>query len=236
MSWSGKGPSYTAVEKMFRIACKKGRAETGRTKGNRKIEVAGEQRTWQTHYGDWTSLEGLVTCYYYNTPIFAIDFENKRITDFGMDGYSHSTGQQIQAWIRMFQRLNLQSLAAVPLWKASVWVPRARKMNHWKEKEPTWRDVLINRFRKEVPWCETDQYQRHWFRWDLYNHEVSDLLWDSIKVLEIDGRHRYFTYEWVLGKWLRRFIDADAVRRYNARQRRRGVKHVHVLGELPVAP
>lgn len=165
---------------------------------------------------------GCMDFWHHSVRVLAVDFTNDRITDFGYDGYSHCTTQNIQSWMWMLRSMNfintrsLESCVYPTHW---TWMERrthrTRKPMHSVDKAS---DRVRWTYRTTAPWVRQD-LRIPWFHGKLYNAGAvlrSRPVMDSI----LDrGQWHWFTGAWVNGEWTRCFIDAETEKRYNRRRR-----------------
>ena len=204
----------SVFEEMFRTACKRS-AKTGHgqsERGNRMVSVDGEYRPVWTFLGIIPRLHGIITCVYYSSKIFAIDFINNRVTNFGMSGYSMSTGQNLHGWEDVCASM-FPHLLEKWKWKYGEWVDRN-----------TLPDVqtMYGRFCAKVPWIYVDKNDVRWFEWDKFDEALAQVYHRGCDFLREDQNWRYFDYDWDnRGDWTVKYKDDDAQRRYMQRERQR---------------
>lgn len=211
---------------MLQTACKRarkdGRGESSR--GNRKCVVDGRYDPIWTFLGIVHRIHGTVTCYYFDSAVFAIDFINERVTDFGMRGYSMTTGPNINGWESAVDKL-LTLTGGKWRWNYSRWTfsNKPRKDYYWKPAEPT-PETDFERFCKRLPWIYIDKSGQRWFLWKKYDETLAQQYDDGWTFLHNDQNWRYFEYDWDSKKgynWVRKFKDKDAERRWNLREQSR---------------
>lgn len=216
--------------------------------GVRKYVLPAGPRTLLSFDGPRVFHNGTLRFLHYDSEVLAVEFERSRITDRGYSYYSTTTQANVSGWFLALQRGNHLPVRLPHDWwmwtrnwrKTQERWRRGRKLNN--SPEPDKYDELFELFRERVPWCSRDEsYPRYgtwdytwWFHWDKYVDNVAQALWTSLRFLHEDQNHRYFTYEWgehPWGKnptwplpqhWVRRFIDADAERRWRKREKRNG--------------
>jgi len=213
----------TAYDRMLQTAIRRGAAE----QGNRRIEFNGTHHTIGTFdCGRVEMLSGRLDCFYYGTRILTVDFDEKKLTDYGMDSHSVSTAANIRKWKRALGRFMRGTehpgscLGPETLYQSGSWTTPPYKLGFSR----SWQTEYRVNFVKKVPWLEVDSRGIWWFLWSTGPYEESyDLYWHGWAFLHGYQRWRYFTYDWnEKGEWAKRFIDADAERRFKARQKRSG--------------
>lgn len=194
--------SQSPYQHMLDIALRRG--QSVKASRHRRIDVEGEYRKIQTFAGECRWLNGTIVCSYYNSDIFALDTINQRVTTFGMDRYSISTQAHLSGW-----RAAVRGLGIVPtsaLYCGSDWV--AKKAHQ----DP---------FMARVPWCQRVDGV-NWFHWPAFDEDLAYAWGGGKYFLRQSQNWRYFTYAWnEQGEWERRFIDAEAEKRWNARERKK---------------
>lgn len=191
----------------------------------------------------WT-MTGEFTFEHWDTKVLTVNFDEGWITDYGYDGYSKTTDNNLYAWQRAMRRF----LPRLP-WDWQRWTA------NWRRKHPTGRCIHgftpepnenLVRFRAGVPWVQPVGFryyganQRPWgpgnqettwrFYWGKYDEALSSVFWKSNEFLSENRNQRYFKYDWAdyvpehprPSDWVRSFIDRDAERRWRAREKRNG--------------
>jgi len=210
----------SAQHQMIETAIKRGRA----SRGNRRVEFEGTYQVLPSfELGNVPVMTGRLTCWYYSSPVFCVDFDNKRITDFGMIGYSVSTSNNIRHWkhaLSCILRPNKGSTLCIPsgaIGESGVWTAPAKG---YQDKQG-WRSHR-ERFKARAPWCYQGTGMVWWFDWELFDPALNEEYYLSIQDLARDQNWRYYAYFWdAQGKWSKRFIDDDAKRRFLARQKKK---------------
>ena len=169
-------------------------------------------------------IHGVVTCYYFNSAIFAIDFINERVTNFGMDGYSTTTGANIGGWESACAKLG-DCTESAWRWDYSRWtVSDEPRTSYYRRTVMPAPATEFERFCKRIPWVDIDHAGRRWFLWKKFDKTLAQQYDDSWNFLHNDQNWRYFTYDWGTEKglnWIRKFKDEDAERRWNLREQTR---------------
>ena len=209
----------TAQRQMLRLAIRHGQS----SRGNRRIGFIGTYKELPSfEFGSIPVMTGKLTCWYYSSAIFSVDFDNKRITDFGMEGYSVSTDNNIYRWRDALRELlkpyneRAFCISSEALWSGRCrWTSPARGGSKFLQ-------VLFERFRRRAPWAYQDQNMVWWFDWELYDTDLEEVYFNSCSDLCENQDWRYYTYDWdAQGKWSKRFISADAERRYLANKKKK---------------
>lgn len=193
---------------MLRLAIEKGSYR----KGNRTVEaydVRVVRRVDHVFFGPIVVMSRQVTCWYYSSKVFAVDFDRKLITDYAMDSYSISTSQNISGWRRAFREMFPEAVPEDATWLCRQWCAKG--------------DDTAQRFSARVPWVRVDRSGVRWFHWPAYDDALALAYDESRAFLRTSQNWRYFVYDWTEdGSWEARFINDDARRRYEARERRKG--------------
>lgn len=165
---------------------------------------------------------GKLTFTYECTKILAVDFDQDLVTDFGWHGYGLTTTRYINGWMCDLWSMKFINTPCVdgqfdPIkW---TWSDRYNKTNRFRGEG--WHEDMATRFRAKVPWVKWIDGMP-WFHgrgWDDHlNYSYENLRGDLLK----DSLWRWWTGDWTeSGRWIRRFIDADAERRWLALQKRK---------------
>lgn len=206
------------IDKLVYRAIQKGCAKSG----NREAAYQGEAQLLETVYGVFCEPHGTFKFRYYNSSVLAVDLDNRRITDFGMSGYSKATDMTVCAYMWALNRLFPSVLHRNLRYDLSYWTnDLSRSCNKRQWQYPGWDAApVFERLRAGVPWCEKDG-GTWWLLLDKFNGSYAGEYRQSIWELQRDHVWRWFTLDWVNGVWMRVFIDADAERRYNQTQERK---------------
>lgn len=169
--------------------------------GNREVWVHGDVREILTFAGPCWNLNGKIDCSYYGTRILTLDLEKKAITDYGMYAYNTCTSNTISGWTDvMFDIFGLRK--------------RVYGFSQWTL--PPTPDTNYARFVTHVPWVRDG-----WFHWEQFNQTLADQYNEGQTFLGENQNWRWFDYDWDQnGNWSRKFINADAERRYRQREKR----------------
>ena len=169
--------------------------------GNREVWVRGDVREIWTFGGPCWRLNGKIDCRYYGTRILTLDLENKAITDYGMHAYNSCTSNTIRGWTDvLFDMFGLRKQA----YGFFLWT------------RPPTPNTDYARFVTRVPWAGDG-----WFHWEQFDPVLADQYDESQAFLRNNQNWRWFGYDWDQnGNWSRRFINADAERRYRQREKR----------------
>jgi len=191
------------------------------SKGNRQIRVIGEvQRTW-TFTGPYFRLEGRIDCLYYGQNVLSVDFINKRITDRGWHAYNSCTNQTIRGYEDVILGLFSFALPSKHIrWVYTSWM------------NPPDGDTPYGRFASRMPWVKDG-----WFLWEHYDPVLADVFHEGERDLRETQNWRWFTYDWdQYGIWAKRFINADAERRFRKKEKyrcRRSLKATKSTSSTP---
>ena len=216
MAWSA-GVSDDKIGRMLLTAIKKGSSQDG----NRSVKFVGCANLVESFYGKFIEGTGIIECTYYSSAIFAVDLDKHRVTNFSMYNYSPSTGQNISAWEHaIFNAFNLHGNLGSSQYRPWVVNYGMRKYHDHRYPQTTRDNTLFDKFRENVPWAKKE-HDTWWFYWDLYDAGIAQAWYNTIVWLSSNQNWRYFTHSWVKGAWTHHFIDADAERRYNTRQKRK---------------
>lgn len=212
---------HQKVDKLFFRALKKGAA----TQGNRHFEFSGTASVVETFYGKIVHVEdAVIRAKYFWSWIFCLDMRNKRVTNYNMAGYSSSTSTTLSAYegvvftaVRGLLPINTQYYYR--RWMRKTDAPRKRfyYSAHRQAKRQENLDDCFDRFREQAPWMRFED-NTWWFYWDKYDQGLARIFEDSIDFLTQDQNWRYFTYHWENNVWTKKFIDADAERRWKQRE------------------
>ncbi len=207
--------------KLILTALKKGDAR----RGNYDVHKEGEYVPVWTFTGIEHIIKGHVICEYFGTPVVAIDFLKEAITDFGMDGYSVTTSQNISRWSRALHEI-FPSVPDTAWWNFQRYTSYYRDVEGEPGVSSEW-----SRFLKRVSWVgPIDRWMlrsKHpgnarWFFWRKFDKALDDLYVEGRVFLAQNQNWRYFKHDWdEKGNWVRSFINADAQRKWHARERRR---------------
>lgn len=165
---------------------------------------------------------GKLDVWHHGSWVLAVDFDRDLVTDFGYRGYSATTTRVVNGWLWDLQSMNfhyMQSLS--PHHDPFEWTWSYAYNKNEKFRGEGWREEMFDRFRKRVPWVKwIDGHPwysgSHWYT--SLDKKYRDMHRDLLK----DGGWRWWTGDWTeSGLWVKRFIDADAKRRWNALQKRR---------------
>jgi hypothetical protein len=160
-------------------------------------------------------ITGMMHFQHYKTRVLSVDFDNDQVTDYGYTGHTMATSRYLTEWRYALQRLRAQNMWSL---RASAnpfaWT---RTENH--KLRGVAHEAMWQRFRAKAPWVKNIEGV-WWFAGRAYSRDLEDEYHDSHSALLGDtGDWRWFTYDWnAQGEWARRFIDADAERRWNKRQ------------------
>ena len=223
------------LTRLFRLALSKG----GCVAGNRRITYQGDYSSVATFAGNFIVEGGAKGCFtfqYFAHHIFILDLDDERVTDLGMRDYSQSTAATLYGihdalgdifkWPALRRALDSYYGWTRDLKRRSPHLRKGRALrpagsyNYFYPKKFDY-DALYDRFRKGVPWLRRDTNGVWWFYWRQFNPADADLFRDSVDDLREDRRYMYYTFKWMNGMWSRVFIDEDAERRWNNRQRQR---------------
>jgi len=192
---------------------------------NRRVEFEGTFKELPSfEFGHVVIMTGKLTCWYHSSEILCVDFDKKQVTDFGMSGYSTSTTRNLHAWRAALYAVLRPSLtydfciSVEALYGSSAWTASKSRYHEgqgWRQRR--------ERFKSQAPWNYKDANGVWWFDWELFDPALSNAYYAAGNDLAQDQAWRYYTYDWdAQGKWSKRFIDADAERRYLARKKKRG--------------
>lgn len=197
MPWCGRVDRSSIRKQLLRAIEKGGYAQNG----NREVRIIGDIRETWTFAGPWWRLDGRIECRYYGTRILTLDFENKALTDYGMHDYNTCTSNTISGWTDvLFDMFGLRRIA----YHFSQWT------------RPPTPNTDYARFVARVPWAGDG-----WFRWELFDQALADTFNEGQSSLRDGQNWRWFDYDWDQdGNWSRKFINADAERRYRQREKR----------------
>lgn len=217
-----------AFVKMLRLALEKG----SNWKGNRRVEAPDVHiRTVEHVFGPRSYVRGgTIVCWYYASKVFAVDFERKLVTNYGMPGYSLSTGQNIRGWEDAFREMFWSAVDYNVFYRYANWSFSRGRSSAYET------DTMFRRFIQHAPWVHVDADGVGWFHWPAWDEQLADVYFESRAFLRTSQNWRYFDYDWTEdGRWERKFIDDDAKRRWDAKHRRKG-KHGLVPRAVPAAP
>jgi hypothetical protein len=160
-----------------------------------------------------TRIKGL-SCTYHSTVILEVDLIEKSITcnDFG-GWYTPSTSANFNAFVSAAR----YRMKQVPEW---VW----REFPRWTQKR-----YFIDRAsstRQDIFEDHVKRFKAHWvvdgrFLWETFDERLAKQFTDSLLFLGRDFNYRYFKFTWTDATWGYHFINADAERRWKAREKRR---------------
>jgi len=210
-----------SYNEMLRTAVKRGSAR----RGNSHVAFEGTRSTIGCFlHGPVEVLTGRLTCWYYSSRIFSVDFDNTRLTDFGMSGYSVSTTNNIRKWRGALAHFWNTAIPGVcvpssALWLSPSWTTDPEQCEYSSE----WHKILRINFVKRAPWLHQDAESTWWFDWSAFDEGLYTEFYSSQAFLLRDQHWRYFTYDWnERGEWAKKFLGIDAERRFKARLKRRG--------------
>lgn len=191
------------------------------TRGNHSITIEeGDIEPNETFAGPKHVLNGTIVFRYHGTCILGIDFVNKRITNFGNAGYSISTDQNIASW-EGFVRVALRYQFPDEVRFYQGWLPHISHRYKPDDTSVAVVETMHNRFMARCPWVVRD-WQDKWFHWNLFDEKMAKQHGESAAFLHTEQNWRYFTYDWDAdGNWTRKFIDADAEKRWKMREAKR---------------
>jgi hypothetical protein len=201
-------------------ALRRGASDNART--STRVRFDGEAEMFSTFQGPRWFAVGRLDFWHYDSRVMTVDFNKDLVTDFGYLGYSAVTTRTISGWMRVLHGMRFTHTASLDgsfwpfdwTWDYGV-SPKARPRGEG------WHEEMRDRFRARAPWVTTVDGQA-WFHgpgwdpvlWDRYNTLRRELLGDRT--------HVWYTADWdAKGHWTKRFIDADAKRRWDAAQKRR---------------
>jgi hypothetical protein len=197
MPWCGRVDRSSVRKQLMRAIEKGGYAQNG----NREVRIYGDIRETWTFAGPRWRLDGKIECRYYGTRILTLDLVNKEITDHGMNAYNSCTRNTISGWEDvLFDEFGLRPL----------------KYNYWQWTRLPTPGTDYARFVARAPWVRAG-----WFRWELFDSTLANAFNEGQSFLSNDQNWRWFNYDWDQdGNWSRRFINANAERRYRQREKR----------------
>lgn len=197
MPWCGRVDRSSLRKQLLYAIKKRGYAQNG----NREVNVYGDVHEAWTFAGPCWRLDGQIECRYYGTRILTLDLANKAITDHGTYSYSTCTSNTIRGWTDvLFDMFGLRKRAT----GFSLWTKIPALNTNYA------------RFVARVPWTKGG-----WFHWDLFNKDLADQYDEGESFLQENNNWRWFDYDWdQTGNWSRKFINADAERRYRQREKR----------------
>lgn len=194
--------SIDNVKKLIRKAFKKGSARDK----NRGATVTGTLKEYATFTGPFVQLKGVIEFDYYDSRILTVDFINRRITDHGMSSYGSDTRKTISGYVQALVELGKSHFPGMRSFTRWTSIPRSK--------------TSYGRFLRKAPWADWD-YGSVWFRWELYDEALVETYDASEAFLRKGQNWRWFEYDWDAdGRWSRKFIDANAERRYRKREKR----------------
>lgn len=196
--------SVPNIINLIQKAIKKGSARDK----NRGVTITGTLKRHATFTGPFMQLKGVIEFDYYESRILTVDFVNRRVTDHGMSSYGSDTRKTLGGYFYALACLFKADVPSRIRYRYSRWteIPRPKTSRH--------------RFMQRAPWVDVDGYTV-WFRWDYYDQGLVDIYDASEAFLRKGQNWRWFEYDWDAdGRWSRKFIDANAERRYRQREKR----------------
>jgi hypothetical protein len=202
------------------------RGETSHSKTNTKITFHGELHEVATFEGIHRFALGRMSFFHWDAEVMCVDFTQDMVTDFGYDGFSLTTGRNIRNWMWELKLLSFMEMKSLEQHVAPLDYTLCGKHHHntlasdHKERSPTqerWRKFYMN-----APWVK--QVDGHpWFHGPSYSEAQ---VWSAMQVMRgfspLDWH--WFTADWIDGRWVKHFIDADAEKRFHRREARRNVE------------
>jgi hypothetical protein len=201
-------------------ALRRGASENART--STRVKFVGDAWMFSTFEGPRWFAQGRADFWHYDSHVMAVDFDADRVTDFGYTGYSQITTRTVAGWMRVLHAMwfaHVESLDKA-FWPFD-WTYDYGRSPKARPRGEGWHEEMRDRFRARTPWVQSIDGVA-WFHgpkwsatlWARYNELRQELLGDRL--------HTWYTADWnANGRWAKRFIDADAERRWNAAQRRK---------------
>jgi len=200
-------------------ALRKGSSKHGRS--GTKVVFDGEARCVGTFEGMYWTASGRLMFWHCSSKVMEVDFDRDLITDFGYSGYTHTTTRYINGWLWNLQRARI---LGVPSLDGSLrpfdWTWSYRYNGNEKFSGKGYHEDMHDRFRRGAPWVVWIG-EMPWFhgaRWDF----ALNVQYGSMRrEILFDQGWRWWTADWDdKHQWVKRFVDADAERRWNAREKR----------------
>jgi hypothetical protein len=202
--WGISGPDRhaTQIEKALR------NGETTQSKSNTRVLFEGKAEQILSFEGSRRIATGRLSFWHWRSQVLAIDFDRDMVTDFGYTGFSHSTTANIGGWLSTLISIKFLGMRSL---SGDVWAPT------WTSTRRD--DDLHAKFHAGAPWVKQIDGVP-WFHGPSYDAEIAE----SGRYLTAqlcDGINwRWFTADWVNGRWTKRFIDKNAEAKWNARNAR----------------
>jgi hypothetical protein len=198
------------------------RRETGHVRTDTKVALVGDARLIPTYEGPRWDIYGKLHFWHCGSHVMAVDFDEDRVTDFGYSGYSMTTTRHVSGWLHALQRMPILDVESVcPGYRPFDWTQSYRYNTNPKFRGEGWHEDMFDRYRARIPWVHWIDGMP-WFhaqRWDLVQLAVYE---DLRRELLGDRMHMWWTGDWdAQGRWVKRFIDDDARRRWEALQKRK---------------
>lgn len=192
-------------------------------RSNTRVVFSGDVETVDTFEGPRRYVTGHMTFEYFGTRVLAVDFDRDMFTDFGYVGYRMNTTQNISGWCHALRQMFFIGVKCLdPGMGALNWTISARNNINSPallSNQKTHEDRLLARYRTRAPWVrhiDGDQ----WFDGRAYDVAAVENA-ERINREICDGFNwRWFTADWVNGLWTKRFIDAEAEKRWIAWRKR----------------
>ncbi len=215
MSWGGNRDRY---ESQIFKAIKRG--HTSNSKTNTRIEFDGKAQHLSTFEGPRWIGQGTMSFFHWSTRVLEVDFDNDRITDFGLMGYSFTTNRNISGWACELRRMHFIGMRSLELdvWPFDWTLCGIRNPNSPLNQldKLSCGEQLRVKYRTGAPWVkEINGYP--WFHGALFDpavNENADRVFGEIFKDKVSWH--WFTADWMNGLWTKRFIDDAAEKRWRA--------------------
>ena len=193
-------------------------------RGEKCVRITGDYRIINTVNGPVVYLDGVITCSHMGRAYFVLDTK-KKATMFrqALLGGAYYREALVMKWA--IKRLGILALKDT----IDVCLPNILwGGDHPGDPIPTRsRHDLRAKFIAGVPWIKKGRNGGLWFQYEEYDEVAEDhvtQLMKGVHQLMRDSTWRFYDYHWDEGKWTRKFISADAERRWLLREKRKAAK------------
>ncbi len=215
-AWGGSRHS----EQIYK-AFKHGQTISSRT--DTKVYFNGVAEVVHSFEGSRWFASGKLDFWHHGARILAVDFDRDMVTDFGYAGYGMTTNANLQGWLHQLRRMAfIGTLCLGPDAWALDWTMSSRynpESRVLRQAKMTTGERLNLKYRMGAPWVVQIDGSP-WFagrKYDLAAGENAARVFGEI----FEGsNYKWFTADWVDGQWTKRFIDAEAEKRWNAWRKR----------------
>lgn len=198
------------------------------------VSAEGDVRQIVTFFGLFYACDGVLTVRHHNTKVLAVDFVNRRITDFGYGSYSQTTRLRISNFQNAIQGTFPNTVPDWVFYRYRRWCDPVPNIYNRHKPAPKKKQTMFDDFIERMPWAQRDCDGTLWFAWDLYDERMHEPLDEAYEFLRNDQNWRYWKYGWdAQGQWVKKFIDEDARRRWQAREQKRQRTRDDLHRELP---